>query len=87
MLNHRAQRGLRLTDATWSGLRIAALQNNVSAANLVESLGAEWLNAYQMGDPWAIGVLEQARSLQTDVNAARNGKRASKTAQIVEIGQ
>ena len=87
----RQQRGLRLSDPTWTGIRIAAVQAGVSASSLVEALGEQWIRAHESQTTWALLVIDRAKTIQTQMVRARssdNGQNAEKvdiTAENAEI--
>jgi hypothetical protein len=81
----RQQRGLRLSDETWTGIRIAAVSTGVSASSLVEALGSEWIVAHHRSETWAEDVLERSKVIQADMNESKRTKKAQKAAISSEI--
>jgi hypothetical protein len=73
----RQQRGLRLSDETWTGIRIAAVSTGVSASSLVEALGSEWIVAHHRAEKWAEDVLERSKAIQQDMNQSKRAKKAA----------
>jgi hypothetical protein len=98
-VNSKTQVGLRLSAENWHLIRIASFQIGVSASNLMDALTAEWVTGYQMSDPWALGVVENARHRQKVTHTrpkrsqkmakprilAENAEIAPETAEIAEI--
>lgn len=70
----KTQAGLRLSVDTWQQIRIAAMQNGVSASNLMDALSAIWLKAiyYDRLEPWAVQVIQEAKSAQKRGPKAEN---------------
>lgn len=95
MPNTKTQVGLRLSAENWHQIRIASFQIGVSASNLMDALCAEWLNGYQLSDPWALGVITSAHERQKETHTrpkrakprilAVKAEISPKTAEIAEI--
>jgi hypothetical protein len=99
MANSKTQVGLRLSAENWHLIRIMSFQIGVSASNLMDALTAEMVTAFQINDPWALGVVENARRRQIETHTrpkrtpkmakprilAENDEMASETVGIAEI--
>jgi hypothetical protein len=65
---------VRLSDETWTAIRLASVRGSVSSASLMESLASLWITAHESAEPWANSVMERAQVIQREVNRARTLK-------------